>query len=130
MITCEFVGGLGNNLFQLATVYEVHIPSITGRGNIASLGQEPNLEINRLFDNNFIYNNSINLPKYNHVDMELSTTNFEYTEFPIQDDICYNGYFQSDKYFLGVDISKEFKLKQEIRTPHAGIKPTFLTLLD
>lgn len=121
MITCEFFGGLGNNLFQLATVYAIHkkhgfelqIPSITGRGNIASLGQEPNLEIHRLFDNDFIYNNSLNLPKYNHADMELLTTNFEYKEFPIQDNICYNGYFQSDRYFLGVDISKELKLKQE-----------------
>lgn len=121
MITCEFFGGLGNNLFQLATVYAIHkkygfelqIPSITERGNIASLGQEPNLELHKLFDNDFIYNNTLSLPKYNHIDMDSSMTNFRYTEFPIQDNTCYNGYFQSDKYFMDIDISKEFKLKQE-----------------
>jgi len=47
MISCDFFGGLGNNLFQLATVYSIHklcdvelqIPSKTDRGNIGIYGQ-------------------------------------------------------------------------------------------
>lgn len=121
MITCEFFGGLGNNLFQLATVYSIHkrtgvdfqIPSIVDRGNIEIYGQEPKLELFKLFENEFVYNNNLNLHKYHHNDMNPSTTDFSYVEIPLYDETCYCGYFQSDKYFLGVDISKEFKLKKE-----------------
>lgn len=120
MITCDFFGGLGNNLFQLANVYAIHkkygyelqIPSTVNRGNIGIYGQETELEYSKLFENNFIYNNNLNLPKYYHNDV-TSNTDFSYSEAPIQDNVSYHGYFQSDLYFLGVDISKEFKIKQE-----------------
>jgi hypothetical protein len=120
MITCDFFGGLGNNLFQLATVYAIHkrcgvelqIPSRTFRGDIHLYGQEPNLELERLFDNQFTYNNSVSLPKYVHPDAHLETTDFAYLEVPLYDNTCYHGYFQSERYFLEVDISKEFILKQ------------------
>jgi len=121
MITCDFFGGLGNNLFQLATVYSIHklyevelqIPSIVNRGNIGIYGQETNLEFPQLFDNEFIYNNNLNLHKYTHSDLHIDTTDFSYKEISLYDNTCYCGYFQSEKYFLGVDISKEFKLKKE-----------------
>ena len=121
MISCDFFGGLGNNLFQLATAYSIHklhgvrleIPSKTDRGNIGIYGQETNLELNKLFSNEFIYNDSLYLPKYKHSDMDFNNTDFSYSTLPFYDNVCYHGYFQSDKYFLGVDISKEFKLKSE-----------------
>jgi hypothetical protein len=117
MITCDFFGGLGNNLFQLATVYSIHklydvelqVPSVVQRGNIGIYGQETKLELSNLFENKFIYNDSLNLPKYIHSDVAAGT-NFRYTEIPLYDNTCYHGYFQSEKYFLGVDISKEFIL--------------------
>jgi hypothetical protein len=120
MITCDFFGGLGNNLFQLATVYSIHklyntelqIPSRTNRGDIHLYGQEPNLELNRLFDNQFVYNDSLVLEKYIHSDVDTQKTDFSYVEIPLYDNVCYHGYFQSERYFLGVDISKEFILKQ------------------
>lgn len=121
MITCEFFGGLGNNLFQLATVYSIHkkygyelqIPTTVSRGAIGNFGQETKLELSRLFDNNFTYNDNLNLSKYEHNDINPNTTDFRYYNVPIQDNICYNGYFQSDKYFLGIDIANEFKLKED-----------------
>ena len=121
MITCDFFGGLGNNLFQLATVYSIHklydielqIPSTTNRGNIGVYGQEVNLELNKLFSNNFTYNDNLNLTKYIHTDTNLAQTDYSYSEIPLYDNTCYHGYFQLEKYFLGVDISKEFKLKKE-----------------
>lgn len=119
MISCNFFGGLGNNLFQLATVYSIHklcnvelqIPSTVDRGNIGIYGQETKLEFNKLFENDFIYNDHLSLHKYIHPDTDLNNTDYRYSEVPLYDNVCYHGYFQSDRYFLGVDISKEFKLR-------------------
>lgn len=121
MISCDFFGGLGNNLFQLATVYSIHklcnvdlqIPTVTDRGNIGIYGQETMLELNKLFSNEFVYNDQLNLHKYKHTDTDLNTTDYSYNQVPLYDNVCYHGYFQSDRYFLGVDISKEFKLRSE-----------------
>lgn len=121
MISCDFFGGLGNNLYQLATVYAIHkvygldlqIPSRTERGNIHIYGQESNLEFKRLFDNEFNYNDTVVLERYYHPDINPSTTDFTYQEVPIYDNAIYHGYFQSERYFLEVDISKEFILKKK-----------------
>jgi hypothetical protein len=121
MISCDFFGGLGNNLFQLATVYSIHklcdvelrIPTITDRGNIGIYGQETKLELNELFENEFTYDDSLQLSKYTHIDTDLQKTDYSYVEVPLYDNTCYQGYFQSEKYFLGVDISKEFVLKKQ-----------------
>jgi hypothetical protein len=122
MISCDLFGGLGNNLFQLATVYSIHklygvelqIPSTTDRGNIGIYGQETNLELSTLFENKFIYNDKLNLTKYKHPDTDLHNTDYSYVEVPLYDNVCYHGYFQSDRYFLGVDISKEFILNRDL----------------
>lgn len=121
MISCDFFGGLGNNLFQLATAYSIHvkygydikIPRIVERGNIGDFGQETNLEISELFENNFDYSDNINLKKYNHFDILDPNHDFTFKEMPINDNITYCGYFQSDKYFLDVDIKNHFKIKKD-----------------
>jgi hypothetical protein len=121
MISTNFLGGLGNNLFQLATVYSIHkkfgydlvIPSKVNRGSIGVYGQSTDLEFNRLFENNFSYSDSHKLTFYNHIDLNPNHTDFSYTPTPINDDTVYNGYFQSEKYFLGVDIKNLLKLNKK-----------------
>jgi hypothetical protein len=120
MITCTFFGGLGNNLFQLATVYNLHkkygfelrIPSSVDRGNIQIYNQSTQLELNDLFDNDFYYDDSIPffLKTYVHSDYFLHTTDYSFKEIPIQDNCNYRGYFQSPLYFSDIDIKSEFKL--------------------
>ena len=120
MITCNFGGGLGNNLFQLATVYSISkkfgydlkIPRITSRIGIEKYGQSTKLELDYLFENRFEYDDSLinKLKSYSHIDNQLKSYN--YTPIPIEDNTCYSGYFQSHKYFLGVDIQKEFILRK------------------
>ena len=124
MITCIFSGGLGNNLFQLANVYAIHklygiellLPSYTNRQviNQMNLDQEINLEIKNLFENvfNYIDKPIEEIETYEHVDKGINAVK-EYVEVPLYDNLCYDGYFQSEKYFLGVDMSKEFLLKKE-----------------
>jgi hypothetical protein len=121
MITTEFFGGLGNNLFQLATVYSIHrkygldlqIPSTTARYNIELYDQESKLEFEDLFDNKFNYNNELNLNKYVHPDVKLTATDYSYKPIPILDNTCYYGYFQSERYFQGIDIQSELILSKE-----------------
>lgn len=124
MITCNFMGGLGNNLFQLANLYSIHknykipyfITNSVNRGNIHLFNQSTELEIYKLFDNKF--NNTNNTQKnsvkmYNHFDVSPDN-DFKYRPVHISDDFCYNGYFQSDKYFLNIDIKTEFILNKNI----------------
>lgn len=124
MITCNFMGGLGNNLFQLANLYSIHknykipyfITNSVNRGNIHLFNQSTELEIYKLFDNKF--NNTNNTQKnsvkmYNHFDVSPDN-DFKYRPVHISDDVCYNGYFQSDKYFLNIDIKTEFILNKNI----------------
>jgi hypothetical protein len=121
MISCDFFGGLGNNLFQLATVlsiqkkfgYDLRIPSVSNRGDIKKYGQSDTLEFSNLFDNEFIYDDSLNynFKRYYHTDINPKFTDYTYKPFPIEDNLIYHGYFQSEKYFLGVDIKNELVLK-------------------
>jgi len=121
MITCTFAGGLGNNIFQLATLYNLHkkynvdyvIPSYVNRSTAEYYKQSSILEIDRLFDTTFNIGD-LNLPVYIHTDMNGGL--FEFTEIPFKDNTCYKGYFQSDKYFKDFDIIQEFCLNKKIES--------------
>ena len=106
MITCKFIGELGNNLFQLATLlslkqhlnYEYCIPNYRTYWNDGN----NTLEFNHLFEYNFNYQN-ISLPEYIHsdrIDINNSQFTHRYSNIPIlNDNTCIVGYFQSAKYF-------------------------------
>lgn len=130
MISCSFFGGLGNNLFQMANILSIHkkygyemvVPRMTDRGNIGIYNQSTKLELEDLFDNKFNFVDGISgddltkkygLNVYIHEDVHLNKTDYSYKEVPIKDNTLYYGYFQSDKYFNGVDISKELVLNKK-----------------
>jgi len=134
MITCKFAGGLGNNLFQFANVYNIHksnnIPYFIDREftrltfdgkplkEDKRFQQAHNLEIPILFDNDFVYKDKIQydfkkMKNYYHSDY-AGAGNFLYKKPPVGMDIVYNGYYQSYKYFSGFDIRREFILNREI----------------
>jgi hypothetical protein len=124
MITCNFSGGLGNNIFQLANLYNLHkkygveymIPDYVNRNNIERYNNQcPDLEFKTLFDNKFNYSNNINYPSYNKYNHSDFNGKFEYSSYNFTDNTCYNGYFQSDKYFTDFDIRSEFILNRNIR---------------
>lgn len=115
MITCKFIGELGNNLFQLATLlslkqkfgYEYCIPNYRIYWND---GINNKLEFTDLFEYNFLYDN-INVTEYIHNDrLNINHPNFthKYSNITtLNDNTCIVGYFQSDRYFS--DISNELK---------------------
>lgn len=130
MISCSLFGGLGNNLFQLANVFSIHkkygydiiIPRSTDRGNIGIYNQSTKLEFEDLFENKFNYIDNLsgddltkkfNLKVYTHPDVYLNSTDYSYVEVPIEDNTLYYGYFQSEKYFNNIDLSKELILNKQ-----------------
>jgi len=113
MITCNLMGGLGNQLFQIMMVMAVaiknEIPFIFPYSDKLMVGVErptywntflkkikkytsnPDNFNNNMFINNLLYKHPIyNEPRFN------------YTEIPKIDNVMFNGYFQSYKYFQEV----------------------------
>lgn len=122
MISCKFFGGMGNNLFQLATTY-----AIAKRNNFDLVlskecdvrhtskyyGQPDYLEIPTLLENNFNYSDNVDFKDiYQHTDYTLQ--NWDYNEITEIDETLYYGYFQSNRYFEDVDITNEFVLNQKV----------------
>ena len=113
MITCNLMGGLGNQLFQIMMVMAVaiknEVPFIFPYSDKLMVGVErptywntflkkikkytsnPDNFNNNVFINNLLYKHPIyNEPRFN------------YTEIPKIDNVMFNGYFQSYKYFQEV----------------------------
>lgn len=125
MITCKFIGELGNNLFQIATLislskkynYDYCIPDFRSYWNEKINNK---LELDNLFDYKFNYQN-LNLKEYIHFDRlnyndEKFTHCYKEINF-IEDNTCIIGFFQCEKYFESIVLdlkNKYFKLKTTI----------------
>lgn len=117
MISCFLQGGLGNQLFQIATTISLSLKNKVPYGINLDLCETPNQgftankysktifkNVNRIIDYpfKFIYNE----PK------------FSFSEIPFKDDMIIRGYFQSDKYFLDYkeEITNVFHIPEETKT--------------
>jgi hypothetical protein len=124
MITCRFDGGLGNNLFQLATLIgyaeknnlDFCIPLY--RTLYDKTNKNKQIELDNIFDYKFKYE-QIQLPIYVNKDIYPTPEhlrNFRYQTISDVGNICLYGYFQSEKYFKHVEKQlkqKYFKFKDE-----------------
>jgi hypothetical protein len=106
MITCNFLGELGNNLFQTATLielskkYNIPFQLINDRNCYVSIKDRP-LEFESMFEQSFQYCNKDNLSFFTQYKSPDTNGIFEYTPINIDPtkDIIIEGYFQSEKYF-------------------------------
>ncbi len=121
MVTVNLNGGLGNNLFQLATI--INISNRLGvdfktngkpvRGMFGNFNGH-NFEYLDIFEDlGFISDNTTTTHSYTHKDMRQGD-DFTYGVIPLKDNTTYNGYFQSDKYFQDTKISDYFKIKDSM----------------
>jgi len=105
MITCNFLGELGNNLFQTATLielsnkYNISFQLINNRNCYISIKDRP-LELKEMFEYSFNYLNE-DPSLFIHYKAPDTQDIFEYTPInldPLKNTII-EGYFQSEKYF-------------------------------
>jgi hypothetical protein len=100
MITVNLQGGLGNQLFQIATaealarenndvaIFNLNTCSTNLQGNKAEKYKTT------------LYKNLNTLPAINdNIFLTYNETTYTYTPIPYQNNIVLNGYFQSEKYF-------------------------------
>lgn len=123
MITCKFIGALGNNLFTLATLIskaldsntQLCIPSIRHCYVCDLHGNE--VEIPAMFEYGYNVQTHLCSETYTSPDTDFSFGNFGYTPFTIADNTEIVGYFQSEKYFKkykNVILNKYFQPKREV----------------
>lgn len=114
MITCNLMGGLGNQLFQIMMVIGLsvrhhNIPFIFPYSETLKTGIERPTYWNTFFKkirkytaNPQNYNDYIFINNYLYKHPIYNEPNFNYTEIPKIENVMFNGYFQSYKYFQDV----------------------------
>lgn len=114
MITCRLKGGIGNMMFQIAFVeYEGKANNFqTGYWNVeqnfnhlnGNIHHNPDLQ--HAFEYQKIFKkfnwNRINNPPNNKIDVP-----FHFEGFVVKDNVLYDGFFQSEKYFPNRDFILE-----------------------
>ena len=121
MVTCNFLGELGNNLFQTATLIELsykhNIPFqlINNRNCYVPIKDRP-LELTEMFEYSFQYYEGTT-SHFTHYKSPDTQGTFEYTPINLNSsqNTIIEGYFQSEKYFETTkeDITNHyFKPKQ------------------
>lgn len=103
MISCELMGGLGNELFQIASAYSL------------SLKHKVDFYIPEWKNSKYF-----NIPNFKKSMPEIFQHNqkqFHYYNRPYQCGTLYKGYYQSSKFFEGFDseIKSLFELKNEYK---------------
>jgi hypothetical protein len=116
MITCNFLGELGNNLFQTATLiglgteYNVPFQLINDRNCYVSIKDRP-LELEEMFEHSFDYYGG-DISSFTHYKAPDTEGIFEYVPINLDfsKDVVVEGYFQSEKYFKNAkdDIINKF----------------------
>lgn len=123
MVTTNLIGGLGNNLFQIANLLNVShnlnvdysIPNNVNRGQHGVYNSQK-LEIEDLFCTDLINVGTVNdgqMLTYNHHDLDINN-GFHYSKVKETNNTIYNGYFQSEKYFKDIDINNYLVVKPNI----------------
>jgi hypothetical protein len=98
MITCELMGGLGNQLFQIFNVisYSIKhdIPFTFQYSETLKIGRERPTYWNNLLKSIKLYTSNDYKPQRSY-----NEPSFRFSEIPKMDSCCFYGYFQSYKYF-------------------------------
>lgn len=98
MISCYLMGGLGNQLFQIATAYALSKDVNDNFGIDINQGHFTQKPASRYSDNIFINIKKINF-KIISFTSQYSEPYYHYRKIPTLKNVLLNGFFQSAKYF-------------------------------
>lgn len=129
MITCALQGGLGNQMFQIASTIGHAVRCNTDYGfNLDYCHTPAQGNVANNYKDNFYKNLSLigNLNDIPNLKI-FREKRFSYQEIPHEDNICLIGYFQSEKYFKHTkDLIKDtFKFDDVIKLKVNGYINTF-----
>lgn len=106
-VSAKIMGGLGNMLFQIACAYAYALRN----NKKAIFFTKDSVQIHKnilTYQNNILKNIDLISNQSNNINTVYNEPNFHFNEIPIiNEDVCFNGYFQSEKYFL--DYKKDIK---------------------
>jgi hypothetical protein len=154
MIIVQLKGGLGNQLFQYAfgrnlahihnTILKLDISDFQSNSKISYSLTHFNIqenfaspeEIKNLTDprqtaaNKWIYSLFHNRPKRTKNHIVVKSPHFDPRLLKLPDNVCLNGYFQSEKYFINIAdiIRNEFKVKNELTGKNKDIAEMMKTV--
>lgn len=101
MITCELMGGLGNQLFQIFTVISYSIkhglPFTFRYSETLNIGRERPTYWNNLLKSIKLYTSTDD--EVFNIKCWYNEPSFKFSEIPRVENCCFCGYFQSYKYF-------------------------------
>lgn len=98
MISCSLQGGLGNQMFQIATTVALSLRNNTSYEINLNICDTPNQGRNANQYSNTIFKKLNKSNNYKFINF-YNEPNFNYNEIPYQPDLLIRGYFQSEKYF-------------------------------
>jgi hypothetical protein len=98
MISCSLQGGLGNQMFQIATTVALSLRNNTSYEINLNICNTPNQGRNANQYSNTIFKKLNKSDNYKFIKF-YNEPNFNYNEIPYQPDLLIRGYFQSEKYF-------------------------------
>lgn len=90
MISCNLAGGLGNYMFQIGAMYSLSSDVGFDKTNTAQVHKNI-----KTYLTNILRNISFNV---NGLQYQYDEPEFTYNKLPNEDNILFNGYFQSEKY--------------------------------
>ena len=98
MITCDLKGGLGNMMFQIASIYSLALDNkskcVFKHQKSLNQGNCSSTYVNNIFRNIDFSLNSLSYFQYRYYEDD-----FTYMPLPYRDNTIYDGYFQSHLYF-------------------------------
>lgn len=123
MLTCQLKGGLGNQLFQIATTF-----STAKDNNLKCIFDLNNHILSHQGQSAFSYKNNLfnNLPTEENLNLDrfqiYKESSFSFTQIPkisTHHNVILNGYFQSEKYFLHnrIDLLNLLNLNHNFNLP-------------
>jgi hypothetical protein len=99
MITAKLMGGLGNVMFQIASIYSLALENNVKCDFLHQKSKNQGKSTIEYVDN-FFKNVNFNLKDHSSFNFLYKEARFEYDKLPFKDNTIYEGYFQSEKYFI------------------------------